>query len=336
MFTGSRRVDRVRISLVEYGPEGVEEATFETPDDIRRPEPGTPGVQWVNVSGLHDTDVINAIGARFDLHPLVLEDVASVGARAHLTEYDGTVFISLSMLTWSEEEMATAEHVSLLLGPNWVLSFQEQEGDAFEAVRERIRDGSGRVGRHGSDYLWYALLDAIVDNYFPVLEQLEQLAEGAEERVWKSEATARETALILRLRGEAVEIRRALRPLREEVDALVKTPPDAITSDTRPFLSDLRDHVRQLSDTLDQVRDTLGATMDAHVAVVSMRTNEVMKVLTIMASIFIPLTFIVGVYGMNFIHMPELAVWWAYPAVWAVMLAVAGVMIAHFARRGWF
>ena len=320
VFTGRQRVDSVEITSIHFGTAaGVRETEVADVAQLEAHPPGAPGVQWVNVVGLHDVEVLRAVGERFGLHPLALEDVASVGARPHLTRYEESVFISLKMLTWTENEMATAEHVSLVLGSNWVLSFQERSGDVLDGVRERIRRGSGRVATLGADYLWYALLDAIVDNYVPVMEELEQLAEGVEERVWTSTSKASDTGLVLRLRGEALEIRRALRPLREEVEQLRIDSPSAITPETRPFLDDLHDHVRHLSDTLDGVRDTLAAVMEAHLAVVSLRTNEVMKVLTIMASIFIPLTFIVGVYGMNFRYMPELDIPWAYPLVWVVM-----------------
>ncbi|MDA0330102.1 MAG: magnesium/cobalt transporter CorA [Gemmatimonadetes bacterium] len=335
MFTGSRRVESVQLSSMEYGPSGVVERRYDSADEIAPHPEGATGVQWVDISGLHDLEALRSIGTRFGMHPLALEDVASVGGRPHVTEYEGSLFISLNMLTWTEQEMATAELVSLVLGPNWVLSFQERPGDVFDGVRQRIRGGTARVCSSGPDYLWYALMDAIVDHYFPVLERITQLADGVEERVWSSSAAKADTGLILRLRGEAIEIRRALRPLREEVDSLVRQPPKAIAPSTRPFFSDLRDHVFQLADSLDQVRDTLQAAMEAHVAVVSMRTNEVMKVLTIMASIFIPLTFIVGVYGMNFAFMPELELWWAYPLLWAIMIVIAIIMLLFFRRHDW-
>ena len=335
VFTGSRRVETVDLSSIEFGLEGVVEKTFESADALAPPHSDAPVVQWVDITGLHDVDLLRSVGTKFGMHPLAIEDVASVGGRPHLTEYDGSLFISLGTLSWNDTDMANGEQVSLVLGPNWVLSFRERPGDVFDGVRDRIRQGTTRVRSEGADYLWYALLDAIVDHYFPVLERLAELADGVEARVWESDATAADTGLILRLRGEAIEIRRALRPLREEVDTMVRQPPEAITPSTRPFLSDLRDHVFQLADSLDQVRDTLAAAMDAHVAVVSMRTNEVMKVLTMMASVFIPLTFIVGVYGMNFEFMPELAVRWAYPAVWAVMAVLAIVMLIFFRRRRW-
>jgi magnesium transporter len=337
VYTGTRRVDQVTISTITYTADDVVEAESVALTDLRPPTPQDDGIQWVNVVGLHDTDLVQALGDHFGLHPLLLEDVVSIGSRPTFIDYEYHAFISAKMLSWSDEQSVDTEHLSLILGDDYVISFQERPGDVFDHVRARIRAPTARIRRRNSQYLWYALIDAIVDHYLYVIEELAARVDHLEDRVWdEDDAAADVPQQVQRLRGEMAVVRRALRPLRDEIDEIAKEPPDWFDPDMHPFLDDLHAHVLQIADALESMRESLGAVMDAHLSVMSMKTNEVMKVLTIMASIFIPLTFIAGIYGMNFEHMPELGTPWGYPLVLAVMTGSGVAMAAYFKRNGWF
>jgi magnesium transporter len=228
-----------------------------------------------------------------------------------------------------------SEHVSIVFGPGWVLSFQETHGDVFDNVRARIRNPEARVRSRGADYLWYALLDAIVDHYAVALSALGARIEGLEDEVWSEEPGRDLPQRAQKARHELLVVRRAVRPLREQLYQMTGDCPPLVTDQTQPFLADLQAHLLQHQDVIDHLRDAVASLLDAHVSVVSMRTNEVMRVLTVMASVFIPMTFVAGVYGMNFRYMPELSVWWAYPAAWLVMLTIAGTMLFYFWRKKW-
>jgi magnesium transporter len=335
VYTGRRHVERPIVSTLTYDAEGFSETDNLSVDLLEPPQEANEGVQWVNVVGLHDTDLILAIGAKFGLHSLVLEDVAAVRSRPAFVDYQDHAFLSLKMLSWSATDHVDVEHVSLIVRDKSVLAFQERPGDVFDSVRDRLRSGVTRIRKRGADYLWYALIDAVVDHYLLLIEEVASRVDRLEENVWQGDSSSDVPAEVQTLRAETTVIRRALRPLRDEIDRLAKEPPEWMDEDVHPFLADLRAHTLQISDALESMRESLGAVMDAHLSVVSMRTNEVMKVLTIMASIFIPLTFVAGIYGMNFQHMPELEMRWAYPAIWAVMIFMGLGMVVYFRRRGW-
>lgn len=335
VHTGTRHVETASISTMTYTSDQLEEVQQVAPNDLRGPTEGDDGVQWVNVIGLHDTDLVLDIGERYGLHPLLMEDTVAVRSRPTFVDYENHAFLSLKMLSWSDSDGVDVEHVSLVLGDDYVISFQERPGDVFDAVRQRIRAGTSRIRRRDSEYLWYALIDAVVDHYLYTIEQLANQVDELEEQVWHEGHSNDVPARVQAVRSEMVLVRRALRPLRDEVEALVKEPPAWFSEEIAPFMSDLRTHVLQISDALDSMRDSLASVMDAHLSIMAMRTNDVMKVLTIMASIFIPLTFVAGVYGMNFEYMPELAVRWAYPVVLIVMAVLGSGMVVYFRRKGW-
>lgn len=336
VYTGQQFVDEPRLSMVSYREDGViADGPIEVSD---LPGPGDEiegGVQWLDLVGLHDTELIGRIGEHFGLHPLLTEDVLSVRSRPTFGDFDDHAFLSLKMLSWDDERGIDVEHVSLVMGEGYVISFQERPGDVFDPVRARLYSGRTRIRRRGADYLWYALIDAVVDQYLVAIDGLAGKVDEVEQVVWSDRDTDDVPELVHVLRAETVTIRRALLPLREEVERLVREPSEWFEEELHPFIGDLREHLRHIADALDSIRDALAGVMDAHVSMLSMKTNEVMKVLTIMASIFIPLTFVAGVYGMNFHHMPELAVAWAYPAVWGVMIVMALGMVVYFHRRGW-
>jgi magnesium transporter len=334
VHTGRKKMERTRITFLDYDAELFEEAEV---GDIAEVLPfrDSPTVSWVNIDGLHDVELVRRIGDHFGIHPLVLEDLVHVGQRPKAEVYEDYLYVSLAMLSWDEEaRQVQEEQLSLLAGANWVLTFQERVGDFFEPVRERLRLARGKIRQRGADYLAYALLDAVVDRYYGVLVPLGEQADELELEVMgdPGEDTVRRLHHVKR---ELVAMRRAITPVRDVANDLMRTESTLMTDPTRVFLRDIQDHALQLTDAIESLRDVTSGLMDLYFSTVSQRTNEVMKVLTIMASIFIPLTFMAGIYGMNFQHMPELAIPWAYPALWVAMLAVGGGMVLWFRNKGW-
>ncbi|HSM05456.1 MAG TPA: magnesium/cobalt transporter CorA [Longimicrobiales bacterium] len=294
-----------------------------------------PEISWINVDGLHDVGVIEALGSQVGLHRLVMEDILHTSQRAKVEEYPDHIYLVIRMLTWDEEaDHLRDEQVSLVLGKNFVLSFQERVGDVFEGVRDRLRHSRGTIRQRGPDYLAYALMDSVVDHYFSVIERVSDHIENLEIEILEDpehEVVER----VHRLKREMLLVRRAIWPLREVVSQLYRDEFDLVAPDTRVFLRDVYDHTVQVIDTVETLRDLLGGLMDLYLSGVSNRMNEVMKVLTMIATIFIPLSFLAGLYGMNFDVMPELHVAWGYPALLGVMALVAAGMVAYFRRKKW-
>jgi len=335
VHVGPRMVEKVRLRLFEYDAEKLSERTLEDISEAL-PTRDNPPVGWLNVDGLHDTELLGELRDHFGIHPVAMEDVVTLGHRAKMEEYEGYILLILPMLSFDEESLTVqTEQLSLILGPRWVLTFQERFGDVFEPVRERLRTAHGRIRQRGADYLAYALMDAVVDRYFGILEKLGDAAEELDQRVMENPAPEI-LHWINHLKKELLLMRRSVWPLREALSSFVRTESDLVTESTQVFARDVYDHAIQIIDTVETLRDLTGGMTDLYLSTMGQRTNEVMKVLTIMASIFIPLTFMAGVYGMNFEFMPELHVPWAYPALWLLMLSVAGGMIWYFRRKGWF
>ena len=334
-----QRVERVLIRVIRYSPESIEEVDVESIDQCAayRPPPGagTPGgATWIDVVGLHDIDLVARLGECFALHALALEDVLNTGQRPKADEYDDHLYCVLRNFHVSDSEIAS-EQISLFLMPGLVLTFQEREGDAFEPVRERLRRGKGRIRGLGGDYLAYALIDALVDQFFPILERMGERIEDLEDELIE-DPTPETLQEIYRLRRELLLLRRAAWPEREVLAALQREETTLVTPVVKPFLRDAYDHSIQVLEILETYRELAGSMLDVYLSSLSHRMNEVMKVLTIIATIFIPLTFIAGVYGMNFEHMPELGWRWAYPAVLTVMAVLGVGLLFFFRRRGWF
>jgi magnesium transporter len=331
---GDKKIETIKITLMNYDPENLVETQLPA-IEASFPYRDTPPVSWINVDGLHEIDVIEKIGAHFGIHPLVLEDIVNTGQRTKAEEFENYIFIVLKMLVYDETaERISAEQVSLILGPHFLFSFQEKEGDVFESVRERIRKARGRIRKSGCDYLAYALMDAIVDHYFVILEKLGDKIELLEEQLLEN-TTRRMLEDIHHLKREIIFLRKQVWPLREVLSSLIKDPSELIGEITRIFLRDVYDHSIQVIDTIESFRDVLSGLSELYLSTVSNRMNEVMKVLTIIATIFIPLTFIVGIYGMNFEFMPELKWHWAYPALWLVLIIIAYAMISWFRKKKW-
>jgi len=328
-----------RITLIQYDAEHLEERVLESVGQIPAQAP-EGGMLWLNVDGLGDARVIEAIGERFNLHPLALADVVHVDQRAKTELYDQHLFLVLRML--HDEAHVRHEQLSLFLGKGFVLTFQERAGDCFGMVRERLRKTHGRIRRRGADYLAYALLDAVIDQYFHPLEAFGDRLDALEAEVLK-QPTVAVVHQLHALKRELLVVRRAVWPVREAVNVLLRDESgEWISEGVRPYLRDCYDHSVQAMDMVETFRELAASQMELYLSTVSQRTNETMKVLTMFASIFIPLTFIAGVYGMNFDpdvspwNMPELRWFLGYPAALLFMAAVTLGILWLFRRRGWF
>jgi magnesium transporter len=334
VFIGERKLEKNRIDVIDYDENSLNElrdTTMETCSDLSK----TPTVTWINLSGIHDLEMIDSLGRRFNLHPLTLEDLVNTNQRPKVEVFPGYLFIVLKMICYNETiNTVTVEHVSLILGENYVISFLEDEGDVFDTVRDRVRSSKGRIRSMKSDYLAYALMDAVVDHYFLAVERIGDFIENIDDRLL-TDPRPDDIQEIHRLKRDILSLRKAVWPLREEVGAIGKSESPLIHQETQVFWRDLYDHTIQVIDMVETFRDLLGGMHDTYLSSVSNRMNEVMKVLTIIATIFIPLTFIVGVYGMNFEHMPELKWAWGYYLIWLIMFSVVIGMVAYFKRKKW-
>ncbi len=339
---GEKLVDEVRITLHDYGPEHSESVEI-TELDQCRPYLEQPSKTWISVQGLHDLETLKSVWSYFNLHPLLQEDIVNTLQRPKAEEYDNNIFFVLRRLKYEQTEPGAleSEQLSIVLGKNYVLSFQETHDPLFAPVLERLRVGGGRLRKLGPDYLAYALMDTIVDHYFGVLDLLGERMEKTEDLLIDdpAEETFNE---IHTLRREAIFMRKSIWPLRDTLNSIIRDESAFIDEDIKIYLRDVNDHVVQIIDNLDNYRDMIMGMHDLYMTHASNKMNEVMKVLTIIATIFIPLTFIAGIYGMNFnpdagpYNMPELSWYWGYPAIWAVMIVVTFGMIIYFKRKGWF
>jgi len=328
---------RPAIHVIAFGPDACQEYGVEDPAALRDALGSAP-VVWVNVDGLGSAETITRIGDVFDLHPLALEDIVHVHQRAKVEQYGKHLFIVTRMVSLAES--LETEQLSLFLGEGFVLTFQEHPGDCLDSVRQRIGKGMGRIRSAPADYLAYAVLDAVIDSYFPLLEAYGERLEVLEEQVI-AQPDARIIGRIHKAKRELMVLRRAAWPQREAVNALLREELDLISDTTRIYLRDCYDHVIQIIDMLETDREICSGLLDAYQSSVGNRMNEIMKVLTIIATIFIPLGFLAGLYGMNFnpekspLNMPELAWYWGYPAALTVMALVALSMLVFFWRKGW-
>ncbi len=335
VHTGPRKVESVQVHRLTYHETELDEASGEEIEPLL-PTPEAGKVSWVNVDGLHDPLVLEHIGARYGFHRLVLEDVLSTHQRPKVEDHGDYFFVVLKMILYDvESRTVSAEQVSIIVTDGLLLSFQERPGDALEPVRSRLRLAKGRIRSRGADYLAYALIDAIVDAYFEVMEKIGDDIEAIEDEAIDNGSTETMHA-IHQLRRELVVLRRAVWPLRDALGPMYRGDVAMITEETRIFLRDVHDHAVLVIETVESLRELVTAAMDLHLSSISNRMNEVMKVLTMIATIFIPLSFFAGVYGMNFEHMPELTVPWAYPTLLAFMASLAIGMVVYFKRKRWF
>ena len=339
----TRRVEATTISVMRYGPDHLEEHTAGGAAELAPlvPHVGEAGgLTWVDVVGLHDVELLAEIGRLFDIHALALEDIVNVGQRPKVEDFEGNLFAVLRNFHPPHDAAPDTtthlvpEQVSLFVRPGLVVSFQEIPGDSFEPVRERIRRGNTRIRSRGADYLAYALVDALVDSFYPILETLGETVETLEEELI-DDATQESQDTIHGLRRNLLALRRAVWPMREVSKALLRDELPLVTDETRLYLRDCYDHASEVLEIVESYREVGASLQEVYLSAVSQRMNEVMKVLTIIATIFIPLTFIAGIYGMNFQAMPELTWPWAYPATLGLMALIAVGLVVYFRRRGW-
>jgi len=332
---GTERGSPPRMLLLHYDGEQFEESEIASvATDVAARE--RPGVTWINIEGVHEVELLERFAQTFGLHPLVTEDIANTSQRPKLEDYGSYLYIVVRMLSWHEATReVVSEQVSLILGPNFLLSFQEGiEGDAFNPIRERLRTAKGRLRREGADYLAYSLIDAIVDGYFVVLERLGEEIErlDAELAGSRTAGVARDIQLLKR---EMIYLRRAVWPLRETINGLQRAESSLVHPSTAVYLKDVYDHSIEVIDSVETYRDVLTGMLENHLSLLTTRLNEVMKVLTVIATIFIPLSFITGIYGMNFRYIPELEWPWGYPLVLVIMVAIGVGMLFYFRRKRW-
>jgi len=332
---GEKRAEKVKITLIRYEQDSYEEKVIDTIEECL-PIKDRPGITWVNVDGLHQVDIIEKIGVHLGVHPLTMEDILNTGERPKMDETDEYIFVILKMLYHGKEKNEiTAEQVSFVLGSNYVVTFQETVGDVFDPVRERLRGGKGRMRRMGSDYLAFSLIDAIVDNYFVILESIGERMETLEEAV--IEAPTRDTLTqVHRLRRELLFLRKIIWPLREVINCFERSESDLVKETTKVYLRDVYDHSIQVIDNVETFRDMFSSMLEVYVTSISNRMNEIMKVLTIIATIFIPLTFVTGVFGMNFQQqIPPLNWELGWLLIMLLNLGVALTMLAYFKKKKW-
>jgi len=323
------------MALLRYGPD--QPIQEELSVEIKSVLPFSSGseVNWLNIAGPLDTGILTEIGEHLTIHPLILEDINNTNQRPKLEDYDRYLFLELNMLSWNEEDaQVDTEQISLLLGDNYLVTFQESEQDVFDPVRKRIRDGKSRLTNSGPDYLAYSLLDAVVDHYFIVLENIGEQIELLEDDLIR-DPDPETLHAIHDLKRELIFLRKSVWPLREVISALERGESPLFQKPTLIYLRDVYDHVIQIIDTVETFREMTTGMLDIYLSSVSNRMNEIMKVLTIISTIFIPLSFVVGLYGMNFKYMPELSWRWGYPLVWGVILLSVGGMLLYFKRKKW-
>ena len=333
VYVGDQESEAPIIDLIDYDEENYSEHRVKEIGECSS-YVGKPTVTWINVSGLNE-EIISDIGSQFNFHPLLLEDILNTEQRPKMDEYDGYVFFVLKMLTYDEEEHEVeAEQISIILSEDCVISFQEVEGDVFDPLRERLRANKGIIRKHGADYLAYSLIDGIVDNYFTILEKLGDEIEDLEDNLLE-DPDAEDIEALHVMKRQMITLRKSIWPLREVISKLERGSIEFIEDTTRLYLQDVYDHTIQAIEAVETYRDLLAGMLDIYLSSISNRMNEIMKVLTIIGTIFIPLTFVAGVYGMNFEHMPELEWRLAYPAVWVVMIAITIAMLVYFRRKKW-
>jgi magnesium transporter len=331
---GDKKIDRVKITVTDYDSKTVNHTELEKVEQAF-PFRDSPTVTWLDITGLHSIEILKKISTHYQIHPLVMEDVLNTQHRPKFENFDHYAFITMKMLYLATDDTELIiEQVSMVLGNNFVITFQEREGDVFEPVRERIRNENSRLRKNGSDYLLYALMDIIVDNYFLIIEHLGNKVEALEDRVIDN-PDRQVVEQIQRTKRELIHIRRSVWPFRDAISSLTREDSVLISDFVGPYLRDLHDHTIQVIDSVETIREMVNATLDIYLSNMSNKMNEVMKVLTIIATIFIPLTFLAGIYGMNFEFMPELQWRWSYPFFWIVISLLFLVMLFFFRKKKW-
>ncbi len=337
---GTKTSSPIQIHVIDYTKDHFEEKSVQNITECF-PFRDTESITWITIDGIHDAGLIDSIGKHFGVHPIVLEDIMNTSQRPKMEIFDTYIYLVFKMLYRNESNHdIQAEQVSIILGKNFVISFQEDPGDIFDPIRQRIRTGKGRIRTMGADYLAYSLFDAVVDNYFIILEDIGEAIELVEDQILGNSEPETVRA-IQTLKSDMIFLRKSIWPLREVVNCLMRGDSKLISKATGIYLRDVYDHTFQVIDTIETYRDMISGLFDIYMSSVSNKLNEVMKILTIFTTIFIPLTFVAGVYGMNFnsdaspLNMPELRWYFGYPMILTIMLLITLVMIWYFKRKKW-
>jgi len=336
VYTGDKKgKNHINLTLIDYDATHYEERSL-LQVDACLPYKQKPTITWINVDGVHDPNLIEKLGEGFGIHRLVTEDLVSIVQRPKCEDYGDYLFIVLKMLTYDQaSNKIIPEQISLIMGQKFLLSFQEDiQGDVFHMIRDHLRTGKGKIRHRETDYLAYCLLDALVDNYFIILERIGDSIDALEEALMLQPGQEVMEQLY-QLKRELLFLHKAVWPLREVISFLLRRESPLIQDSTMPYLRDVYDHVVQAIDSIEINRDMLTTMLDLYLSSVSYRTNEIMKVLTIIATIFMPLTFLAGVYGMNFEHMPELSWKYGYLLIWIIMIALGVAMLYFFRKKKW-
>jgi len=333
-YTGEKISKKVKITVIDYNEKNFQlKEVSKIDQELINLEKST--VRWINVDNISLKDIVEEIGNQFELHPLLLEDVMNPEQRPKVDDFERYLFITIKMLNWDQEKREIlSEQVSLILGPNYVISFQERELDMFDPILERLKTRKGQIRKMGSDYLTYTLIDYIIDNYFIILENIGDIIEDMEDELITNPSPVTLQS-IHNLKREIITLRKSVWPLREVINKLQRIEVPIIKNTTKIYLRDVYDHTIQIIDTIESYRDIISGMLDIYLSSISNRMNEIMKVLTIISTIFIPLTFLAGVYGMNFKYMPEIEAPLAYPLLWIIMIIITIIMVIFFRRKKW-
>lgn len=332
---GEKKVEKIRIKIVAYNAEKIVEKELDSVEECLDFKDKPDINLWINVDGLDQTDIIETLGSYFEIHPLTLEDILNTVQRPKIEDYESYVYTVLKMMLLdTKKDEIIIDQVSIIFGYNFIISFQEREDDIFNPIRERLKNPASRLRKSGVDYLAYGLIDVVIDNYFLILEHFGEAIEELEDElvVQPSPETLR---TIQKYRRIMITLRKSVWPLRELINGMQKIESEIIKDNTRIYLRDIYDHTIQVIDSVEDFRDILSSMIDVYLSSISNRMNDIMKVLTVIATIFIPLTFIAGVYGMNFEYMPELHSQWGYPAVMLFMAILGSTMFIYFKKKRW-
>jgi magnesium transporter len=332
IHVGERLTDRAKITICSYDETHLQEREVQTLEGVLPTDGAT--VTWIHIDGLHEIQLLEQMGVNFGLHPLILEDILNTEQRPKIEDHGDYIYIVLRLFHEDTVGGLMPEQVSIVFGSNWLISLQEKEGRIFDPIRERLRNEKGRLRKAGADYLAHALLDAIVDSYFAILDRFGEKIETLEDALI-GRPSPQTLRTIQTLKREMILLRKSVWPLREMISGLDRSDSPLIQKQSVIYFRDAYDHAVQVIDTIETYRDMLSGMLDIYLSAISNRMNEIMKVLTIIATVFMPLTFLAGIYGMNFRYMPELEWRWGYVALWGVMVVIALIMLIAFRRKKW-
>ncbi len=331
---GEMLESEARITIIDYNKDTIEELAVESIEQIL-PYRDQDTVTWVNIEGLGNIELIGAIGEHFNIHPLVLEDILNTHQRPKLEEYDDYLYCVLKGIALAEGRFGVEyEQISILILNNFVFTFKEKQDKLFEPVKRRLRASKGHFRSQGADYLSYVVLDTIVDSYFTLQDSLDEIVDLIEEELL-TDPTTETLTNIQTVKRELIYVRRSVSPLRELLNAILRSESPLLQEKTLIYFRDISDHVLRISEAIESTRDMVAGLLDIYITGISNKMNEIMKVLTVFASIFIPLTFITGIYGMNFEYMPELKWKWGYPLLWVTFLAIPVMLLIYFKKKRW-